>query len=77
MRAQQIDYTAYYRKEYANLVGQMIVDVRAMTPEEQDDFDWGHTEPGAIFTMTNGRWFIPMQDEEGNGPGALLFEGRE
>lgn len=73
----RIDCTAYYRKEYASLVGQMIVGVRAMTPEEQDDFGWGHAEPGVIFTMTNGRWFIPMRDEEGNGPGALLFEGRE
>ena len=72
-----IDYTAYYRKEYVSLVGQMIVDVRAMTPQEQEDFGWEHEEPGAIFRLTNGRWFIPMRDEEGNGPGALLFEGRD
>lgn len=71
-----MDYTAYYRKEYQSLVGQMVVDVRAMTKKEQEEFMWEHAEPGAIFTMTNGRWFIPMQDEEGNGPGALLFEGR-
>ena len=68
-------YTKYYRGEYKALLGRRIMDVRAMFPEEMDNMGWGGHEPGAVFILEGGVLFIPMEDEEGNGPGALLVDG--
>ena len=67
--------TKYYRGEYKALLGRKIMDVRAMFPEEMDNMGWGGHEPGAVFILEGGVLFIPMEDEEGNGPGALLVDG--
>jgi len=67
--------TKYYRGEYKALLGRKIMDVRAMFPEEMDNMGWGGSEPGAVFILDDGAMFIPMEDEEGNGPGALLVDG--
>jgi len=72
-----VNYTKYYEKEYAKLVGRRIVSVRALTAEETGEFGWEHArEPGAAFFVDNGEWIIPMRDDEGNEPGALMFSGR-
>ena len=68
-------YTKYYRSEYKALLGRRIMDVRAMFPEEMDNMGWGGRKPGAVFILEGGVLFIPMEDEEGNGPGALLVDG--
>jgi hypothetical protein len=67
--------TAYYRREYSALIGHKIMDVRAMYPEEMDVLMW-HGEQGAVFTLDDGTLFVPMQDEEGNGPGQLMLQKR-
>ena len=67
--------TKYYRGEYKALLGRRIMDVRAMFPEEMDNMGWGGHEPGAVFILEGGVLFIPMEDEEGNGPGVLLVDG--
>jgi hypothetical protein len=68
-------YTKYYRGEYKALLGRKIMDVRAMFPEEMDNMWWDGRKPGAVFILDDGAMFIPMEDEEGNGPGALLVDG--
>ena len=65
--------TKYYRGEYKALLGRKIMDVRATFPEEMDNIGWGGREPGAVFILDDGAMFIPMYDEEGNGPGALFW----
>ena len=66
--------TKYYRGEYKALLGRKIMDVRAMFPEEMDNMFWHGHKPGAVFILEGGVLFIPMEDEEGNGPGALLVD---
>jgi len=69
--------TKYYRAEYGALIGRKIIDVRGMYPEEMQLFLW-HGEPGVVMTLDDGTLFIPMMDEEGNGPGRLMIqEGSE
>jgi hypothetical protein len=73
-----VDYTEYYKKEYATLVGRKITGVRALSKMETSNLYWEHhREPGVVFILDDGTYFVPMQDDEGNGPGALLFEGRQ
>ena len=64
--------TKYYRTEYASLIGRKIVDVRSMYPEEMELFMW-HGQPGSVLMLDDGGQFIPMRDEEGNGPGHLVI----
>jgi hypothetical protein len=68
---------AYVEKEYGWMVGKTIEQVRVLTSTEIDDLGWypGGTTPLVVF-FTDGTYIIPMQDEEGNGPGALLHPER-
>lgn len=65
--------TKYYRGEYGALIGRKILDMRAMYKEEMDLFMW-HGEPGVVMILDDGGLFIPMMDEEGNGPGRLMIQ---
>jgi len=69
-----MDMTAYYRKEYKPLLGRKIQDVRSMLPEEMAEMGWDDRQPGAVFIISGGVMFVPMRDEEGNGPGALMVD---
>jgi hypothetical protein len=62
----------YIKKEYGWLVGKTVELVRPMKREEVEQFGWyeGSEVPFVIF-FTDGSYIIPMQDDEGNGPGAL------
>ena len=68
--------TKYYRGEYADIIGRKIIDVRAMYPEEMELFMW-HQDAGCVITLDDGGMFIPMMDDEGNGPGSLMIQTRE
>jgi hypothetical protein len=65
--------TNYYRREYGALIGRKIVDMRAMHKEEMDLFLW-YGGPGVVMILDDGSLFIPMRDEEGNGPGQLMIQ---
>ena len=52
-----------------NLVGKTIKEVRYISDEEARGMDW-HARAVAI-QLSDGQWVFPMQDDEGNGPGAL------
>jgi hypothetical protein len=67
--------TKYYREEYADIIGRKIVDVRAMYTEEMELFLW-EGERGSVITLDDGAMIVPMEDEEGNGPGKLMVEGK-
>lgn len=72
-----MNWNEYYQKEYKALIGRKIVGVKAMTDGETREFYWDHhRNRGAVFVLDNGDYFIPMEDDEGNGPGALYFPGR-
>lgn len=68
---------AYIEKEYGWMVGKTVEQVRMLTPTEVEEMDWypGGEVPFVVF-FTDGTYIIPMRDEEGNGPGALLHKGR-
>lgn len=78
MRSNTMEETArmtkYYRQEYRELIGRTIKSVRGMYPEEMELFMWSG-ELGAVFTLDNGAMFIPLRDEEGNGPGQIMIDG--
>ena len=68
---------AYIEKEYGWMVGKTVEQVRMLTPTEVEEMDWypGGEVPFVVF-FTDGTYIIPMRDEEGNGPGALLHQER-
>ena len=51
------------------LVGKTIKEVRYISDKEARDMGW-HARSVAI-QLSDGGWVFPMQDDEGNGPGAL------
>lgn len=56
------------------IVGQKIVQIRAMTKEEIEREGWdglmGHTDP-AVLVLEDGTTLFPGMDSEGNGPGCF------
>ncbi len=53
----------------ANLEGRTIRTVRYMTAEEASESMW--SQRPLIIIFDDGNYIIPMQDDEGNGGGAL------
>ena len=51
------------------LVGKKIVKVRYQTNDEAESFDWYSL--GLLIELDDGTQLLPMQDDEGNGPGAI------
>ena len=59
------------------VVGATIVKVRLMTSDEIRDEYWGHVcshQRPMVLELSTGARLYPIQDDEGNGPGA--FAGR-
>ena len=60
-------------------VGQKILGVRRLQPDEieREGWDWlrPHQTPTCI-VLENGTILYPLQDEEGNGPGVLVGHAR-
>lgn len=67
-------YEEYIEREYQDMVGKTITGVRPLTAEEKDDLMWDDyaSEVAFVVTLSDGTFFIPMRDDEGNGPGTLL-----
>jgi len=68
------NHSNYITSEYGKMVGKTITGVRPLTEDETADLMWDghHREVAFVVTLSDGTFFIPMQDDEGNGPGALL-----
>jgi hypothetical protein len=64
----------YIQDEYGKMVGKTIVGVRPLSDDEKADLMWDdhHSEVAFVVVLSDGTFFIPMSDDEGNGPGALL-----
>ena len=61
------------------IVGQKIVNVRALTSKEMKREGWeedAHGKPTAL-VLENGVILYPSRDEEGNGAGALFGHNPE
>ena len=57
---------------YKPMIGRTIVEVREMTEEEKEEFDWwGHCP---VIVLDDGQQIVVSQDGEGNGPGALFVD---
>lgn len=52
------------------LKGRKIVQVRYMTVQEQGEMAWCRS--AVVLVLDNGVELSPMQDDEGNGPGAMM-----
>jgi hypothetical protein len=65
----------YYSKEASALVGKKVVSVRPFQKEELDNYAWGDydAEKAIVIVFDDGTVVIPLQDDEGNGPGVLEF----
>ena len=68
----------YIKKEYGWMVGKTVEQVRMLTSKEIEDMGWyeGNGEVPFVVFFTDGTYIIPMRDDEGNGAGALLHQGR-
>lgn len=68
-------YEEYIEKEYQELVGKTITGVRPLTKDEMDELMWDDysSEVAFVVLLSDGTFFIPMRDDEGNGPGTLLM----
>ena len=64
----------YIQKEYGDMVGKTITGVRALTEQEIKDMWWSShcSEVAFVVTLSDGTFFVPIRDDEGNGPGALM-----
>ena len=51
------------------LVGKTINEVRYISDKEARGMDWDARS--VAIQLSDGEWVFPMQDDEGNGPGAL------
>mgnify|MGYP003131764086 CR=1 FL=1 len=51
------------------LVGKKIIAVRYQSDAEVEDFGW--YGKGLFIQLDDGTQLLPMQDDEGNGPGAI------
>ena len=58
--------------QYLSLIGKTICSIRHLKQEEIDDFMW-YEDPRdtTVIEFTDGTYAILMQDEEGNGAGAM------
>jgi len=57
------------KKVADHIVGRKIIDVNYMTKEETKEFGWYHSAINIY--LDNGFILSPMQDDEGNGAGAM------
>lgn len=58
---------ALARKQF---IGRTIVDVSYADNASSEEMGWDGRR-GVVFELDDGTQLIPMQDDEGNGPGAL------
>lgn len=59
------------------MVGKTIKMIRPLTKGEMESFYWeDRSEVPFLVRFDDDSWFIPMSDDEGNGPGALMYNGR-
>jgi hypothetical protein len=56
------------------IIGKRITALRPMTPQEQSSWGWYGDPTAVVIELEGGLRFVPLRDEEGNGPGALLLE---
>ncbi len=57
------------------LVGKTIKQIRYLTDQEQQEFDW--LDSAVVIIFTDGSWIIPMSDDEGNNAGAIQTSNPE
>jgi hypothetical protein len=57
------------------LVGKTIKQIRYLTDQEQEQFDW--LDSAVVIIFTDGSWIIPMSDDEGNNAGAIQTSNPE
>lgn len=53
------------------LVNKTIIDARYLTPKEAEDMGWFNS--GVLIWLNDGTEILVSQDDEGNGPGALMI----
>ena len=58
----------------ARLEGKTIRQVRYMTGGEAESLGWW--QRGVVFSLNDGTHVVIQQDDEGNGPGAMLLLDR-
>jgi hypothetical protein len=65
----------YYSKEAQRLVGKKVVAVRPLSKQELKDAYWEEyqSDKAIAIIFDDGTVIIPLQDDEGNGPGVLEY----
>lgn len=69
----------YIKKEYGELVGKTIKQVRPLTKTECEDLAWeyDYEYEAMVVIFTDNTAMIPMRDPEGNGAGFLALADTE
>ncbi len=62
-----------YFIDESKLIGRTIKTVRYMTNKEAEENGW--FGKCVILVLDDGREIVPQQDDEGNGPGAIVVCG--
>jgi hypothetical protein len=68
---------AFLKRELGWMVGKTIANVRAMDEDELGAFGWfpGYGTLAIVVEFSDGSWFVPSQDAEGNAPGFVIHAG--
>lgn len=70
------DKKAYITRDFGQLVGKKIVEVRPLTEKECEMFAWDYDrmDYAMVLICQDGTAIIPSCDPEGNGAGFLFVE---
>jgi hypothetical protein len=65
----------YIKKEFKELIGKTIKDVRELRPEEYKELYWHESpyDPAICIVFTDKTAAVVSADTEGNGPGWLFI----
>lgn len=64
-------------RELGWMVGKTVASVRPMNEDELGAFGWfpSYGTQAIVVEFSDGSWFVPTQDAEGNGPGSITHAG--
>lgn len=66
--------TTVHKDAYRIAIGSKIKEIREMTADEKDAYDWVDRGIALVIVLDNGFCLIPTSDQEANNPGDLNIE---
>ena len=68
-----METSTFFVDQLKKVVGQKVKEVRLLTADEREDFDFSYADPAMALALIfdDGTALVPLQDPEGNGPGYI------